>query len=281
MVTLINWLYDVTVLFGVPSYAVAIILLTVLIKMVLYPLTRIQMRSMMQMQLIQPEMQALQKRYANDKQKLQAKMMELYKERKVNPMAGCLLLLAQMPFLIALYRALWDFPYAHPEHAGFFWLDTLSKPDHLFILPVLAAVTTYFQSRMTMAPTSATGEDNPAAQTQKMMLYMMPVFIGWIASRFAAGLSVYWVTFNLMGIAQQYFINKQLLPARQAALAKSKEAREAPGAVDEARTTVDAEVVKESKPAGEKKGRAGRPTSSKPANPRKRRKIKGGARRRK
>lgn len=285
MVSLINLLYGLTVAVGFPSYGVAIILLTILIKMVLYPLTRIQMRSMMQMQLIQPEMQALQKRYAKDKQKLQAKMMELYKERKVNPMAGCLLLLAQMPFLIALYRALWNFPYAHPEHAGFFcfdsfcWVPTLSQPDPLWILPVLAGVTTYFQSKMTMPKTAPAGEENPAQQTQKMMLYVLPAFIFWISSRFAAGLSVYWVTFNLMGIIQQHFINKQLIPAREAALAEVGNANAAK-AVEEAEI-VEEKLTEERKPAGGKKSKAGSRTQPRSATPRKRKKVKGGPRRRK
>src|SRR5690554_3714709 len=136
MVALINWLYGITVTLGIPSYAIAIVLLTILIKLVLYPLTRVQMRSMLQMQLLQPELQAIQKKYAKDKEMLQKKMMELYKESKVNPMAGCLLLLAQMPFLIALYRALLDFEYADPAHAMIFTIE-LSKTDSTYILPVL------------------------------------------------------------------------------------------------------------------------------------------------
>ncbi len=275
MVALINWLYGVTVTLGIPSYAVAIILLTILIKLVLYPLTRLQMRSMLQMQLLQPELQAIQKKYAKDKEMLQKKMMELYKEHKVNPMAGCLLLLAQMPFLIALYRALWDFPYAVTEHAGFFWLQTLSMRDPYYILPVLAGATTYFQSKMTMPNTLPNGETNPAQQTQKMMLIFLPLFIGWISSTLPAGLSVYWVTFNLMSIIQQYFINKQMLPMREAALARAGNANAAREAVEEA------EIMEESKPAKNEQREAGGRTQPKSASPQKRKSAKGGQRRRK
>ncbi|MDQ7792223.1 MAG: YidC/Oxa1 family membrane protein insertase [Clostridia bacterium] len=261
MTALINSLYGFTLSLGIPSYALAIIMLTVLIKLVLYPLTRIQMRSMMSMQLLQPEIQELQKKYAKDKQMLQVKMMELYKERKVNPMAGCLLLLAQMPFLIALYRALWDFNYVDTAHAGFFWLETLSMQDPTYILPILAGVTTYFQSKMTMPSMPTSGEPNPAQQTQKMMLVFLPFFIGWISSTLPAGLSVYWVTFNLMGILQQYFINKQMIPVRQAALAGPAGNTEL-GEIDQAE--IEAEPAKrEQKNESKKTGAGQQPKSAK------------------
>jgi YidC/Oxa1 family membrane protein insertase len=115
-------------------------------------------------------------------------------------MAGCLPLLIQMPILIALYRSLFQFPYENPAHATFFWLANLTDKDPLYILPVLAGVTTYIQSKMT------TTSNDP---TQKMMLYTMPVFIGWISATVPAGLALYWVVFNLASIIQQYFINKQ------------------------------------------------------------------------
>ncbi len=207
---LINWLYGLTLAVGVPSYGLAIILVTILIKIVLHPLTRIQMRSMAQMSQLQPEIKRIQDAYGKDKQKMQQKIMELYKERKVNPMSGCLLLLVQLPILIALYRALWDFPYLNPEHAGFLWIENLSLRDPLFILPVLAAVTTFVQVKLSMALSANTG--NPAQESmQKIMLTVMPLFIGWISATLPAGLSVYWVTFNVVGSIQQVLINKQLL----------------------------------------------------------------------
>ncbi|MEW5762481.1 MAG: YidC/Oxa1 family membrane protein insertase [Bacillota bacterium] len=210
MTWLINWLYDATVAMGVPSYALAIIFLTVLVKLVLYPLTHMQMKSMVGLQRLQPEIKKIQAKYGKkDPQKMQQAIMELYREHKVNPMAGCFLLLVQLPILIALYRALYRFPYTDVAHAGFFWISTLSDKDPYYILPVLAGVTTYIQSKMTMV--SGGGQE----PTQRMMTVFMPVFIAWIASTIAAGLSLYWVVFNVLSIAQQYIINRQIVPAKE------------------------------------------------------------------
>ncbi len=203
MTSLINWLYGVTVSMGIPSYALAIIILTILIKIVLFPLTQKQMTSMRKMQEIQPKIKELQERYKKkDPQKMQQKMMELYKEHNVNPMAGCLPILVQMPILIALFRALSNknFPFVDQTHAGFLWIDKLTHIDPLYILPILAAVTTYMQTRLTTSPTD---------QTQKIMLYTMPIFIGWISTTVPAGLVLYWVMFNILGYAQQLLVNKQ------------------------------------------------------------------------
>lgn len=206
MAWLLNNLYYFTSSVGLPSYALAIILLTILIKVVLYPLTQKQMKSMMGMQRIQPKIKEIQDKWKKkDPKKMQEEIMKLYKEHNINPAAGCLPLLIQMPILIALYRSLFTFDYVNPAHATFFWLPNLSDKDPFFILPVLAGVTTYFQSKMTM-----TGND----PTQRMMMYTMPVFIGWISTTIPAGLVLYWVVFNLASIVQQYFINKQTLPLK-------------------------------------------------------------------
>jgi len=242
MTALINWLYHITVGVGLPSYGIAIVLLTILIKIFLHPLTRIQMRSMAKMSQLQPEIKAIQDRYGKDKQQMQTKIMELYKERKVNPMAGCLLLLVQLPFMIALYQALWNFDYVNPAHAGFLWVADLKKTDPLYILPVLAAVTTFVQFKLTMSVSKGGG--NPSQeQMQKVMLTVMPLFIGGISATLPAGLSVYWVTFNLVSIVQQFFINKQIL-ADQSAMEQQREkaARVVSGAVAEAGAQASAEL---------------------------------------
>ncbi|NLJ77513.1 MAG: membrane protein insertase YidC [Peptococcaceae bacterium] len=206
MTWLLNNLYYFTSSVGLPSYALAIILLTVLIKVILYPLTRKQMKSMLGMQKIQPKIKEIQDKWKKkDPKRMQEEVMKLYKEHNINPAAGCMPLLIQMPILIALYRSLFVFDYVNPAHATFFWLPNLTDKDPFFILPVLAGITTYFQSKMTM-----TGSD----PTQRMMLFTMPVFIGWIAATVPAGLALYWVVFNLVGIIQQYYINKQTLPLK-------------------------------------------------------------------
>ncbi len=211
MTWLLNWLYLLTESVGFPNYGIAIILLTILIKIVLYPLSQKQMKSMLAMQQIQPKIKEIQAKYKEkDPKKMQEKMMELYRENNVNPAMGCLPLLIQMPIFIALYRSLFNFDFINPAHATFLWVRDLSGMASLadpasYILPILAGVTTYAQSKMT------TLSNDP---TQRMMLYTMPVFIGWISTKVSAGLALYWVVFNIAGIIQQYFINKQTLAVK-------------------------------------------------------------------
>ncbi|HHW43986.1 membrane protein insertase YidC [Desulfofundulus thermobenzoicus] len=209
MAALLNWLYQFTQLIHLPNYGLAIVLLTVIVKMILYPLTVKQMRSMVVMQQLAPRVKEIQERYkSKDPQKMQQKIMELYKEHNVNPMSGCLPLLIQLPILIALYRALLHFNYADPLHARFFWIGSLSQVgDPLFILPVLAGITTYVQSRMTT---------NMTDPTQRIMLITMPLFIAWISSTVPAGLALYWVTFNVVGIVQQHFVNRHTRVLKEA-----------------------------------------------------------------
>lgn len=200
------WLYNGTAALGFPNYGLAIILLTVVVKVVLYPLSYKQMHSMAAMQRLQPKLKEIQEKYKKDPQKLQQKMMELYKENGVNPMAGCLPLLIQLPILFALYRALLKFPYKVAAHAGFLWVPSLSHKDPYFILPILAGLSTYWQMKVTP---QAGGQE----QMQQMMTFMMPVMFVWICSTLPAGLALYWVIFNLLAVGQQYIINKRLYPS--------------------------------------------------------------------
>ncbi|KAF1085910.1 Membrane protein insertase MisCA precursor [Sporotomaculum syntrophicum] len=210
--SLTHWLYGLTSSIGVPSYALAIIILTLLIKLVLFPLNQKQMLSMKRMQEIQPKIKEIQEKYKNkDPQKMQQKIMEIYKEHNVNPMAGCLPMLVQMPILIALYRSLLHIQFINTDHAGFFWINTLSDKDPLYILPLLAGLTTYMLTKLTSSTTD---------QTQRMLLYMMPVFIAWISFTLPSGLVLYWVTFNILGFAQQFFVNRQVAQAREGAPSK-------------------------------------------------------------
>lgn len=207
MTGLLNWLYHLTVQFNVANYGIAIILLTILIKVVLYPLTERQMHSMLAMQKLQPKIKEIQEKYKQkDPKKMQQMIMELYKEHQVNPMSGCLPLLIQMPILFALYKSLYNFSFVNEAHASFIWVPILSKADPFYILPVLAGITTFIQSKMTTST---------ADPTQRMMLITMPLFITWIASTLPAGLALYWVVFNLAGVAQQYIINKRFVVAEE------------------------------------------------------------------
>lgn len=195
----IQYCYYVTDLAGVANYGLAIILITLLIKLVTYPLTNTQMKSMRKMQQIQPRLKELQARFKENPEKLQSETMKLYKENGVNPFGGCLPLLIQMPILFAFYQALINFKYAVPAHAAFLWIPNISLPDPYYILPVLTAVTTYLQQKI-----STVDANDP---TQKTMMMVMPLFIGWIALKFAAGLAIYWVVFNILNILQQLYVN--------------------------------------------------------------------------
>ena len=190
--------YNLTAAVGFANYGIAIILMTILVKALMYPLTAKQVRSMKAMQELQPALKKLQKDYKNNPQLLQQKMAELYKEAGVNPLAGCLPLLIQMPILMGVYYCLYGYSYSGDP--TFLWLTSLPDTDPLYVLPILSALTTYIQQKQTMANN---GQDN---QQMKIMSYMMPLFIGWISLNFPSGLVVYWVTMNLCQIAQQWYM---------------------------------------------------------------------------
>lgn len=162
---------------------------------------------MRRMQELQPKVQELQKKYKNNPQKAQKAVLELYQAEKINPFSGCLPLLIQMPILFALFSALRGFfdPATNPgvrmEHANFLWVPNLGSRDPYFILPILVAVTTFLQQKASMV--------NPQDQSQKTMLIVMPLLIGWMSSQFSAGLALYWVVFSLMGILEQWFLRRQ------------------------------------------------------------------------
>lgn len=202
--SVLNYLYHFTESLGVPSYALAIILLTLLLKLALFPLTQKQMKSMKAMQRLQPKLKEIQEKYKQkDPKKMQELTMQMYKDNNVNPLAGCLPLIVQMPILIALFKALLVFEFKDPEHAGFLWITSLSHTDPLYILPVLAGLTTFMQAKLTTSM---------ADQTQRMMLFLMPVFIIWISTTVPSGLVLYWIFFNLAGFVQQYYVNQQPTP---------------------------------------------------------------------
>ena len=190
----------------VNNYGVSIVIFTIIVKLFLLPLTLKQSQSMKKMQELSPKLKELQRKYGKDKQKLNEKTIELYKEHNVNPASGCLPLLVQLPILIALFQVL-RLPEVYvftPEtyqmvEKSFLWLKDLSKPDNLYILPVLAASTTYLQSKMM----STGNADNP---TQNSMNIIMPLMIGWFSIKFPSGLALYWVLSNVFQIVQQYFI---------------------------------------------------------------------------
>lgn len=206
---LIQYFYDATQLLNIPSYGLAIIFFTIAVKVVLFPLTLKQLRSMRTIQDLQPKIKAIQERYKGNPEKSQVEVMKLYKETGANPLAGCLPLIVQMPVLFALFSSLRTFfdPKLHPSyvditHANFLWINNLGAPD-LYVLPILTAVATFFQQYLTSLSSSGKVD-----QTQRTMLIVMPLFIGWIARTFPAGLALYWVMFSLVGIAEVFIIRR-------------------------------------------------------------------------
>lgn len=193
--TILNLFYNVTVSFGLANYGIAIILMTLVIKACLAPLTYKSVKSMKAMQDIQPKMKELQTKYKSDPKNMNIELAKLYKEAGVNPLAGCLPMIIQMPFLIGIFYAIRDFQYV--QEPSFLWMQNLANPDPYYILPLLSAATTFLQSKQT------TSSDN---QQAKMMLYIMPLFIGYISINFSGGLVLYWVVSNIFQIGQQWFM---------------------------------------------------------------------------
>lgn len=193
----------------VMNYGVAIIILTLILRFMMWPLTRKSYTSMMAMQKMQPEMARIQKLYANDKARLQMEMLRLYQTHKTSPMSGCLPMLLQIPIFFALYKAL--LISVQMRSAEFLWISDLAAMDPYFILPILMGLTMWWQQRLqTTAKKSDTksSSNDVAAQTQKVMKWMPLIFtvmFAWMP----AGLVLYWTVSNLFGIAQMQILRRK------------------------------------------------------------------------
>lgn len=176
----------------------AIVILTILLKLMFYPLAAAGYRSMANMRKVQPRLLALKDRYSGDKAQLNQAMMQLYKDEKINPLGGCLPMLVQIPFFIALYWVLLES--VEIRQAPFiFWITDLSSLDPFYVLPLLMGVTMWFQQKLNPAPL-----DPMQAKVMKILPF---VFTGFFAF-FPSGLVLYWLVNNLLSIAQQYRITK-------------------------------------------------------------------------
>lgn len=190
----------------VHNWGVAIILLTVLIKLAFYPLSAKSYRSMAQMRVLAPKLQKLKEQYGDDRQKIHQAMMELYKTEKINPLSGCLPILVQIPVFIALYWVLLSS--VEIRHAPFVgWIQDLSAPDPYYVLPVIMAITMIVQTRLNPAPTDP---------IQAKVMMIMPFAFGIFFFFFPAGLVLYWVVNNLLSIAQQWQITRAIEHAKAA-----------------------------------------------------------------
>ncbi len=205
-----NFIHDI-----IPNYGIAIIILTILIKLIFWPLGTKSYKSMSEMKKVQPLMMEIREKYKHDKQKMNAEVMALYKTYKVNPMGGCLPMIVQMPIFFALYRMLYQA--IELRHAPFFgWIVDLSAPDRLFnfdvsvpmmeapagipVLTIIMGASMFLQTKMS----PSTGDP-----TQAKMMMLMPLFMTVIFINFPAGLVLYWLVNNIISIGQQYYIQKK------------------------------------------------------------------------
>ncbi len=210
----------------IPNYGFVIIIFSILVKLVLFPLTKKSYQSMKEMQKLQPEMTKLREKYKDDPQKLNAEMMKLYREYGVNPVGGCLPMLLQMPLLYALFIVFRTT--IELRGAPFiFWIKDLSAPDTIFnlpfklplygsgvnVLPIIMGLTMFFQQKMTMKDPK-----------QKAMVYFMPIFFTLLFNNFPSGLTLYYTLFNIFSVFQQKMIpeEKHLEKGKPAAKKKSK-----------------------------------------------------------
>lgn len=225
----VGMLWGMTKLHGLfGNYGVAIMLLTLFIRLIFWPLTHKGTESMRRMQELSPLMKALNEKYKADPQKRQQALMELYKEHKVNPLGGCLPMVVQIPVFIGLFYVLRTA--IDLRFSSFLWIDDLSEPEGLLhgmlpfglslnILPLLMAVTMYFQQKLTPM---ASGGDEKQQQMQQMMMRVMPLMMLVMLYNFASGLALYWTTQNLFMIVQQVLYRRRV--AHRKAEASAREA---------------------------------------------------------
>lgn len=216
---LLIWLYSY-----IPDLGVAIIVLTFIIKLILYPFSKQALHAQKNMQEIQPKMEALKVKYKGDQTGLSKAMMDLYKTEKVNPFSSCLPVLIQFPFLIAVYQALHSgmgvaqttmlYPFVHApatmNNLAFGFLDLTQKN---VVLAVLAALSQYWQTKMLMNKKPPMSEGVPAAKDESMtatmnkqMMYMMPIMTLFIGISLPSGLVLYWLVITLLSVAQQWWM---------------------------------------------------------------------------
>ncbi len=192
MFRFLSFLHDM-----VGNWGLAIIILTVVVKGLFYPLSAASYRSMAKMRVVAPKLQQLKERYGDDKQRMQVELMKLYQTEKINPLGGCLPILVQIPVFIALYYSL--IASVELRHAPFYgWITDLSAPDPFFVLPILMGISMIVQSRMNPPPPDP---------IQAKVMQIMPIAFSVFFFFFASGLVLYWLVNNVLSIAQQWRIN--------------------------------------------------------------------------
>ncbi|WP_309123368.1 YidC/Oxa1 family membrane protein insertase [Paenibacillus sp.] len=188
----LDWL--AAAMFG--QYGLAIMVITIIVRLIILPLTLKQYKSSKQMQAIQPQLQEIRQKYSTDPKKQQEETMKLFQQNGVNPLSGCFPLLIQMPVLIALYQSILG--NTHIRDNTFLWLQ-LGSPDPIYVLPILAALTTFLQQKMMQAQ---------MPQNMQMLMFIFPILILVMSWSFPSALVLYWVYSNIFTIVQSYFIYK-------------------------------------------------------------------------
>jgi len=178
-----------------PNYGVDIILLTIVVRIAMMPLTLTQIKSQTQMQKIQPQVNKIKQEYKNDREKINIETMKIYRENKINPLSGCLPLLLQLPILFALFMLLQN--YNPIKEQSFLWLSQLGQPDPYFILVIIFVITSFLTQQMMVTDPS-----------QKAIKYIMPIAMGFIFYRLAAALLVYFNTSNIWQLGERYIISR-------------------------------------------------------------------------
>ena len=218
---LLGFIYEFT-----QDYGLSIVIFTLIVRGCLLPLYASQIKGQLKMAEMQPKMQALQKKYAGDREALGREMQNLYREEKYNPMMGCLPLVIQMPILMGLFYMLRN-PALYVDsaniimasHESFWWLQDLSQPDQ-WILPLITGATTFMSMSMTgmMGTASPGGGNDMSAQMQpmmKMMRIFMPIFIVVMARQMPSGLAIYWMIGNLFTVGQTWLLKRMRKRAQE------------------------------------------------------------------
>jgi len=208
---LLMWIYQL-----VGSYGIALIILTFIVKLVLYPLYKKQIKSTASMAEMSEKTQEIQRKYANDKEKMNEEMQKVYAETGFSPASGCLPMVIQFPIIMGLFALLRNPMKYMPagstmifaNHESFFWIKDLAQPD-MWILPILAGVATYFSFSMNSAMTSQAGVGGQQSKAMNaLMKYVFPLSILWLARSYPAGLAIYWAGGQIMQIFFNLRINK-------------------------------------------------------------------------
>jgi YidC/Oxa1 family membrane protein insertase len=203
------------------DFGIAIILLTLIIRFILYPLNQKAMKSQKALNDLQPQIKDVQGKHKNDRAKQSQALMDIYKANNINPASGCLPILIQLPVLIALYRVFWNglkpdslsslYSFiSRPETINPLFLGLIDLSKNNYIMAIVAGVLTFFQSKMTMpSQQKVPVAGDFSAMFSKQMVYLMPIMTVVIAWKLPAGLALYWIVITLFGIVQQYLVNKK------------------------------------------------------------------------